>query len=398
MDSCAPQHARARQVRIAFFEPAGCQARSYVKCGVWIPSLRIALAGAATRRGGTQSTDVLACPPPDCRLFPCRHYAFSHAGLAACGATAQDASVGSEWRLNLTAVRIGVAGVPAFAHATRTVRVVSPCATAQTHCPGLRPPCGSDPCVARSTLGDPAQPQVRQRVHLRFPDGVDGAGRSVVHATQACGLPAPLAIAPCTQPGPGCGVYAAAEHSAATGLRVQGSPALTGTVAQTACSLTAARRGLCGAGQVDFRYRALVNGTVASDAAIVHISAGAPLFALAVDVTTRLHVHPANESIVREAARFLQGGTHATNAALRNAAAHVATMVGRARCTTRGRVLVNGTDLGELAVDLRRDTSREAGVAIRSARTVGDLVEVCIGILYIQRCLVGCSLPPLNGA
>lgn len=143
---------------------------------------------------GNITSRILTCPPGECLPFNCPGHELQRKGIQGCGADTDTADVGTVLSFDFVVMDLSVP--PAVTRATRLLRVVSPCAAAETYCPELEAPhdCGSSSCPARAALlaSEPADPVAP---HLNFTTALPPA---LIADAAVASAPASPAVVPAT--------------------------------------------------------------------------------------------------------------------------------------------------------------------------------------------------------
>ena len=295
--------------------------------------------------------------------FGCRGHEFASKGLQGCGVATRSAAVGAEFSFDFVAIRSNADGSVTTARATRVVRVASPCARGEVHCPGLQVACGTASCAVRASLGA-AEDDSASNTHvaLRFSQFQSNAGATELAAALACGLPPPLPLTFCKDGAAGCGVYAATDDAAISLAR---SLVLPSNLSAPLCPLSAAQGGLCTAGSHRFRYQALLNGSAVSGELQLQLDVGTRLASLRVNVTAALDFEAsgsASSSSIRAQLLALHPGSHVTNGLLQDAAARLAAVTRSGGCAADPQLQIEPG--GILSADLRTSECCNASVGV----------------------------------
>lgn len=271
--------------------------------------------------------------------FGCRGHEFPTKGVQGCGLDTANAAPGTTFALQF--VVFDQHFPPQAANVTRTIHVVSPCQAGEAFCPDMGPQCSTSSCIVRSAVDalaavedDDSTADTAPSVykHLRFSDDLLPMFTSAAEGGPLASLwvpphwPAPAPLDFCAGAALGCGVLwgDSATHEDAD-VRLLSRLQVPDRESVHACSKSRLLAGECAVGQHKLLYQAFQGTANASDVAQVDVNIGTAATSFTLNVSATLQLSGTMGPATREAVvAALSGSTHATNAALHAASAHLA--------------------------------------------------------------------------
>ena len=222
---------------------------------------------ASDAEDGDLTGAVITCPPDGCLSYGCPRHSFVNKGIQGCGVDTVTAPVGTEVAVTFLVWDRGQP--PQRAHATRLIRVVSPCDDGEVYCPEPPElPCGTVACAARALVAEQGPTESTPEVFFARRQVQRAARGGSARVVTPCGMPPTRPIAPCRgeAPAEGCGVDAVDPGGFVPVVELRerivlssrglcdGSGLRTERVRCAVCPVPLLESGLCSASSYDMRY------------------------------------------------------------------------------------------------------------------------------------------------